>query len=80
MTLEEAVKILKERKHRGVDDWLIPAMQVDQPESVRVVSWAMDPKNLTAYEAIAIAEKYASGDTPASIEEVIVREWRERFE
>ena len=79
MTLKEAVQILNEQKHRGEDDWIIPAMRIDRAESVRVVSRAMDPKNLTAFEAIAVAEKYASGDTPASIEEAVVREWKELF-
>jgi hypothetical protein len=80
MTLEEAVKILNEREHRGAKDWLIPAMLQDRDNApVCVVSKKMDPKNLTAFEAIAIAEKYAAGETLASVNEVVLKEWHARF-
>lgn len=77
MTLKEAVEILNKHKHRGVsgarydgagftDRWIIPEMEVSGPEPFRVVSNAIKD-NLTAFEAIAIAEKYAKGDTPDSV-------------
>lgn len=59
MTLKEAVQILKQHNHRGKSDWMIPDMQVKGPEPFRVVGKANYPLNLTAFEAIAIAEKYS---------------------
>ncbi len=77
MTLKEAVRILNEHKHRGTEgydeEWLISGVQVMGPEPVRVVS-IKTRDNLTAFEAIAIAEKYARGDTPESIMEQVARE------
>ncbi|HXL80492.1 MAG TPA: hypothetical protein VN951_06410 [Pyrinomonadaceae bacterium] len=69
MTLKEAVRILSERNHRGASDWLISGTQVTGSEPFRVVGKEIDPKNLTAFEAIAIAEKYVSGATPETVAE-----------
>ncbi len=74
MTLKEAVQILNERRHRGASDWLISGTQVTGSEPFRVVGKEMDPKNLTAFEAIAIAEKYASGATPEAVTEQVTLE------
>lgn len=68
MTLKEAVDILNRHQHRGGSDWSIPDDRVAGGESVRVVGSEIDPRNLTAFEAIAIAEKYAAGDTPRSVQ------------
>ena len=73
MTLKEAVQILNGHKHRGGDDWSIPEMHVQGPEPVRVVGSKI-PITLTAFEAVAIAEKYASGATPKSVQEQAISE------
>lgn len=70
MTLKEAVQILNGHKHRGAEGygerWFIADVQLTGPEPVRVVSSKIND-NLTAFEAIAIAEKYLRGDTPEGI-------------
>lgn len=78
MTIKEAVEILNRHKHRGtsgvgLDRWIIPEMKVSQGEPFRVVSKKIKD-NLTAFEAIAIAEKYAAGDTPESVTQEVTRE------
>jgi len=78
MTIKEAVEILNKYRHRGVsgvglDRWIIPDMQVTNGEPYRVVSNKI-ADNLTAFEAIAIAEKYAAGDTPESVTQEVGRE------
>ena len=73
MNLQEAVDILKSRKHRGEDDWTIATQTVTGPEPVRVASKAT-AENFTAFETIAIAEKYLKGDTPDNIRDRIARE------
>ena len=74
MTLREAVEIPNHSNHRGASDWRIPDMQVTGPEPFRVVGKAIDPLNLTAFEAIAIAEKYSSGATPESVQQQVKTE------
>lgn len=73
MTLQEAVEILKRHRHRGGDDWLIAGVRVTGAEPVRVVG-RKTVDNFTAFEAIAIAEKYAAGDTPDSIMQAVLDE------
>lgn len=66
MKLTEAVGILNACRHRDGDDWAIVGMSAPDEESIRVVrSRILD--NLTAFEAIAVAEKYKEGETPESI-------------
>lgn len=54
MTLDEAVKILNERKHRMYDDWHV---NENHPDEVDCSGYY---DSLEEFEAVAIAEKYAS--------------------
>lgn len=78
MTIKEAVEILNKHNHRGtsgrgLDRWIIPDMKLSGDEPFRVVSDKL-AYSLTAFEAIAIAEKYAAGDTPESVTQEVGRE------
>lgn len=66
MKLAEAVGILNECRHRGGNDWIIDGVSAPGQESLRVVRSRITD-NLTAFEAIAVAEKYKEGETPESI-------------
>lgn len=77
MTLKEAVDTLNTHQHRGASDWSISDDRVEGGESVRVVCTEMDPLNLTAFEAIAIADKYAAGNTPRSVQRQVSGEFGE---
>ena len=66
MKLAEAVGILNACKHRDGDDWIIDGLGAPDQESLHVVRSCISD-NLTAFEAIAVAEKYKEGETPDSI-------------
>jgi methylmalonyl-CoA mutase cobalamin-binding subunit len=66
LKLAEAVGILNECRHRGGDDWIIGGVSEPDQEPARVVRIGISD-NLTAFEAIAVAEKYKEGETPESI-------------
>jgi hypothetical protein len=61
MRLGEAVGILNACAHGGSNDWIIADIGT---KDFRVAS---DQSSLTAFEAIAIAEKYKEGETPESV-------------
>jgi hypothetical protein len=56
-----------------LDEWIIPGNRVTVGEPYRVVS-DKTSDNLTAFEVIAIAEKYAKGDTPESVTKAVALE------
>jgi hypothetical protein len=62
MKLSEAVGILNECRHRGGNNWIIAGVSAQDLESVRVARSAISD-SLTAFEAIAVAEKYKEGET-----------------
>jgi hypothetical protein len=66
MKLTEAVGILNACRHRDGDDWIIDGLGAPNHESLHVVRSTISD-NLTAFEAIAVAEKYKEGETPDSI-------------
>lgn len=63
MTLEEAVRVLSEKRHSGRSDWYVMREQhrgvwvtVDDPDYREYF--------LSPFEAVAVAEWYRSGHTP----------------
>lgn len=57
MTLDRAIEILNERKHRGHSEWERDQITGD-PESLCVTGPDPHSDLLTPFEAVAIAEKY----------------------
>lgn len=58
MSLEEAIQVLSEQRHRGSDRWEV-VEGLRYGAKVRPTYDAPSPTWLTDFEAIAIAEKYA---------------------
>ena len=73
MTLHEAGGILNEHEHSGDAGWHISGAQQAELARVSVVG-STTSHHLTAFEAIAVAEKYAAGATPESVLEQLAHE------